>query len=66
MEKTYRFYCRSTRGGFKEWVIASEGDEEKIRYDRDVTMETTRQFRERTAALLEAEGYVPAPHQYTL
>lgn len=64
--KTYRFYCRSTRRGFTEWVIASEDGKEMERIDRDVTMETVRQFRERTAALLEAKGYEPEPGQYTL
>jgi hypothetical protein len=36
------------------------------RIDRDVHLETVRQFRERVAAQLEAEGYQLADHQYTL
>lgn len=64
--KTYRFYCRSTRSGFTEWVVATDGDTEVKRIDRDVHMETVRQFRERVSAQLEAEGYEPAPNQYTL
>ena len=64
--KTYRFDCRSTPGGFKQWCIASEDGVEVKRIDRDVTQETVRQFRERVGALLEAEGFVPDEHQYTL
>lgn len=64
--KTYKFGCRSTRRGFTEWVTACEGDKEVKRIDRNVQLETVRQFRERVAAELEAEGYQPAPHQYTL
>lgn len=64
--KTYRFFCRSTRRGFTEWVVASEDGREVKRIDRNVQQETVRQFRERTAAALEAEGFVPDEHQYTL
>ncbi len=64
--KTYRFSCRSTRRGFMEWAVASEDGKEVKRIDRDVTQETVRQFRERVGALLEAEGYTPEAHQYTL
>ncbi len=64
--KTYRFYCRSTRRGFLEWVVASEDGREVRRIDRNVWLETVRQFRERAAAELEAEGFVPEEHQYTL
>ena len=64
--KTYRFFCRSTRRGFTEWVVASEDGREVKRIDRDVHMETVRQFRERVAAQLEAEGFAPEEHQYTL
>lgn len=64
--KEYRFYCRSTRRGFTEWVIASEDGKEVKRIDRDVTQETVRQFRERVGAQLEAEGYQMAENQYTL
>ena len=66
MEKTYRFCCRSTRGGFTEWASVCEDGVEVRRIDRDVHVETVRQFRERVGADLEAEGYVPAPGQYTL
>ena len=66
MEKTFKFCCRSTRGGFTEWAVACEDGVEVKRIDRDVTMETVRQFRERVGAQLEAEGYKPAEHQYTL
>ena len=64
--KTYKFFVRSTRRGLTEWVIAYDGETEVKRIDRDVTQETVRQFRERVGALLEAEGYVMAPNQYTL
>ena len=64
--KTYRFFCRSTRRGFTEWVVASEDGQEVKRIDRDVHIETVRQFRERVGAQLEAEGFVPEEHQYTL
>ena len=64
--KEYKFYCRSTPDGFTEWAIATEDGKEVKRIDRDVHMETVRQFRERVGAELEAEGYVPAPNQYTL
>ena len=66
MEKTYKFVCRSTRGGFTEWASVCEDGKEVKRIDRDVTVETVRQFRERVGASLEAEGYVPAEGQYTL
>ena len=66
MEKTYRFGCRSTQDGFTEWASVCEDGVEVRRIDRDVRVETVRQFRERVGAELEAEGYVPAPNQYTL
>jgi hypothetical protein len=43
-----------------------EDDVEVKRIDRDVTMETVRQFRERVGAELEAQGYKMAEHQYSL
>lgn len=64
--KTYKFVCRSTRGGFLEWAVGYDGDTEVLRIQRDVTQETVRQFRERVGAQLEAEGYTMAEHQYTL
>jgi hypothetical protein len=64
--KTYKFCCRSTRGGFTEWASVMEDDVEVKRIDRDVTMETVRQFRERVGAELEAQGYKMAEHQYSL
>ena len=64
--KTYRFDCRSTRRGFTQWVVAKEDGKEVKRIDRDVTQETVREFYERAGALLEAEGFVPEEHQYSL
>ena len=64
--KTYKFVCRSTRDGFTEWASVMEDGVEVRRIDRDVRMETVRQFRERIAPQLEAEGYRPDEHQYTL
>ena len=64
--KTYKFVCRSTRGGFTEWASVCEDGKEVRRIDGDVTMETVRQFRERVGAELEAEGYQMEEHQYTL
>lgn len=64
--KTYKFVCRSTRGGFTEWASCMEDGVEVRRIDRDVWQETVRQFRERVGAQLEAEGYTLAEHQYTL
>ena len=64
--KEYKFECRSTRDGFTEWASCTEDGVEVKRIDRNVWQETVRQFRERVAAELEAEGYVPAPNQYTL
>ena len=64
--KTYKFCCRSPRGGFTEWASVMEDDVEVKRIDRDVTMETVRQFRERVGAELEAQGYKMAEHQYSL
>jgi hypothetical protein len=64
--KTYQFFCRSTRNGFTEWVSAAEDGREVRRIDRNVQQETVREFRERVAAELEAEGYAPAANQYTL
>lgn len=65
--KTYKFVCRSTRGGFKEYACAmDESGNEIKRINRDVTQETVTQFRTRVGAQLEAEGFVMAPHQYTL
>ena len=66
MLKEYRFECRSMPSGFTEWASCTEDGVEVKRIDRDVHMETVRQFRERVGAELEAEGYVPAPGQYTL
>jgi hypothetical protein len=64
--KTYKFVCRSTRRGFTEWASVLEDGVEVRRIDRDVHIETVRQFRERVGALLESEGYVPEEHQYSL
>ena len=64
--KEYKFECRSTRDGFTEWASCTEDGVEVKRVDRDVHLETVTQFRERVSAELEAEGFVPAPHQYTL
>ena len=64
--KEYKFECRSTPDGFTEWAVCTEDGKEVRRVDRDVHIETVRQFRERVGAALEAEGYVPAPNQYTL
>lgn len=64
--KTYKFVCRSTRRGFKEWASVCEDGVEVRKIDRDVWQETVRQFRERVGAQLEAEGYQPEDHQYTL
>ncbi len=64
--KTYKFVCRSTRGGFTEWASVCEDGKEVKRIDRNVWLETVRQFRERVGAELEAEGYQPEDHQYTL
>jgi hypothetical protein len=64
--KTYKFVCRSTRRGFKEWASVCEDGVEVRKIDRDVWQETVRQFRERMGAQLEAEGYQPEDHQYTL
>lgn len=64
--KEYKFVCRSTRRGFTEWASVCEDGLEVKRIDRDVTLETVRQFRERVGAQLEAEGYQMAEHQYTL
>ena len=64
--KTYRFECRSTPGGFTQWASVLEDGVEVERIDRDVHMETVRQFRERVGAALEAQGIRPEEHQYTL
>ena len=64
--KTYRFDCRITRRGFTQWAVAKEDGKEVKRIDRDVTQETVREFYERAGALLEAEGFVPEEHQYSL
>lgn len=64
--KTYQFVCRSTKRGFIEYASVRENGEEIQRIDRDVWMETVREFRERVGAQLEAEGCVMAEHQYTL
>ena len=64
--KEFKFVCRSTRRGFTEWASVCEDGKEVRRIDRDVTMETVREFRERVGAQLEAEGYKMAEHQYTL
>ena len=64
---TYQFVCRSAPDGLKEWCsIRDENGTEVRRIDRDVRMETVREFHERISAQLEAEGCVLAPHQYTL
>ena len=52
--------------GLTEWASVMEDGVEVRRIDRDVHIETIRQFRERVSADLEAEGYVPEEHQYTL
>lgn len=64
--KTYKFECRSTRGGFTEWASILEDGQEVGRIDRNVQLETVREFRERVGAQLEAEGCQPEPHQYRL
>ena len=65
--KTFKFCCKSTPDGFTEWAsVLDENGGEIERIDRDVHMETVRQFRERVGAELEAKGYTPAPNQYTL
>ena len=64
--KTYKFVCRSTRGGFTEWASVCEDGKEVKRIDRNGWLETVRQFRERVGAELEAEGYQMEDHQYTL
>ncbi len=64
--KTYKFVCRSTRRGFTEWASVCEDGTEVRRIDRNVQLETVREFRERVGAQLEAEGYQPEEHQYTL
>ena len=64
--KEYIFDCRSTPRGLKQWCSCLEDGVEVKRIDRDVQQETISQFRHRVSAELEAEGYVPAPNQYTL
>ena len=65
--KTYKFVCRSTRRGFTEWAsVCDENGNEVERIDRNVWLETVRQFRERVGAELEAKGYKMEDHQYTL
>ena len=64
--KTYKFECLSTWDGFTQWASAMENGVEVRRIDRDVHLETVRQFRERVGAELEAEGYQYDEHQYTL
>ena len=64
--KEYRFDCRSTPDGFTQWAVCTADGVEVKRIDRDVRLETVGQFRKRVGAMLEAEGYVPAPDQYTL
>ena len=64
--KTYKFVCRSTRGGFTEWASVCKDGKEVERIDRNVWLETVRQFRERVGAELEAKGYKMEDHQYTL
>ncbi len=66
MLKTYKFICRSTRRGFTEWASVCEDGVEVRRIDRNVQLETVRQFRERVGAQLEAEGCKPEEHQYSL
>lgn len=64
--KEYRFDCRSTRDGLKQWAVGLEDGVEVRRIDRDVWQETVAQFRARAGAALEAEGFAYAPDQYTL
>ena len=65
--KTYQFDCRSTPRGLTQWaVVLDESGAELRRIDRDVQQETVSEFRNRVSAMLEAEGIVPAEHQYTL
>ena len=64
--KTFKFCCRSTRRGFTEWASVCEDGKEVKRIDRDVHLETVRQFRERVGAQLEAEGYQMPAIRYTL
>ena len=64
--KEYIFECRSTTRGLRQWAACLEDGVEVRRIDRDVQQETVSQFRKRVGAELEAEGYVPAPNQYTL
>ena len=64
--KEYRFDCRSTPSGLKQWAVCTEDGVEVKRVDRDVRLETVAQFRTRVGAELEAEGYTAAPDQYTL
>ncbi len=64
--KTYRFDCRSTRGGFTEWAAVLEDGKEISRIDRNVQAETVSEFRARVAAELEAQGCTAEPNQYAL
>lgn len=64
--KTYRFDCRSTRGGFTEWAAVLENGKEISRIDRNVQAETVSEFRARVAAELEAQGCTAEPNQYAL
>ena len=63
----YRFDCRSTPDGLTQWASVFDEDGNEVRrIDRDVQQETVMQFRLRVGAMLEAEGCVADPHQYTL
>lgn len=64
--KTYQFVCRSNPDGLSEYASVREDGTEIKRIDRDVRLETVREFRERVSAELEAEGCQMAEHQYTL
>lgn len=64
--KTYKFVCRSTRRGFKEWPASVRT---ALRSAGSTVMCGRRrsgQFRERVGAQLESEGYQMEEHQYTL
>jgi hypothetical protein len=64
--KTFRFYVRSRRSGFAEWVVAEDNGVEVKRINRDIHAETVGEFRRRIAAQLEAEGFTAADNQYSL
>ena len=64
--KTYRFFERSTRGGFTQWAVAYDEGKETARLDREVYTETVRQFRQRVSGVFEAQGYAYDAGQYCL